>query len=120
MPARPKKLIPVEREDIPPFASEAEEHAFWSTHTLGPRLLGEMRPEGDPDLPSPDQMRAYLGARGRERAESTQPVPIRFEVDLLRRLRALAARKHIGYQTLLKQFVTERLYEEEKREGLVG
>ena len=25
-----------------------------------------------------------------------------------------------GYQTLLKEFVVERLYEEEKREGLVG
>jgi hypothetical protein len=25
-----------------------------------------------------------------------------------------------GYQTLLKEFVIERLYEEEKREGLVG
>jgi hypothetical protein len=25
----------------------------------------------------------------------------------------------MGYQTLLKQFVLERLYEEEKREGLV-
>jgi len=25
-----------------------------------------------------------------------------------------------GYQTLLKEFVAERLYEEEKREGLVG
>lgn len=120
MPARPTELIPVEREDIPPFASEAEEHAFWSTHTFGPQLLAEMRPEGDPELPSPDQVRAHVDARRRrERAESTRPVPIRLEVDLLRRLRALAARKHIGYQTLLKQFVAERLYEEEKREGLV-
>lgn len=33
--------------------------------------------------------------------------------------KAVAARQYIGYQTLLKQFVTERLYEEEKREGLV-
>ena len=35
------------------------------------------------------------------------------------RLRVLAARKHMRYQTLLKQFVVERLYEEEKRQGLV-
>ena len=43
------------------------------------------------------------------------------DADVLTRLRALAARrKNTGYQTLLKTFVAERLYEEEKREGLVG
>ena len=30
------------------------------------------------------------------------------------------AGRHKGYQTLLKEFVMERLYEEEKREGLLG
>jgi hypothetical protein len=45
---------------------------------------------------------------------------IRFDADMLTRLRALAARRNTGYQTLLKTFVAERLYEEEKREGLVG
>ena len=118
---RQTKFIPVEREEIPPFASEAEEHEFWKTHTFGPRLLAEMRPGGDPDLPSPDAVRAYLDQqRQRDRGERTQPIPIRFDADVLKRLRALAARKHTGYQTLLKQFVVERLYEEEKREGLVG
>jgi hypothetical protein len=34
---------------------------------------------------------------------------------VLHRLRRLAAARGIGYQTLLKQFVTERLYEEERR-----
>ena len=120
MPKGRTKRIPVERNEIPHFASEAEEAAFWSTHTFGPQLLSEMGPDFDPDLPPPDDVRAYLDKRRRrERAESTQPVPIRFEVDLLQRLRALAARRHIGYQTLLKRFVAERLYEEEKREGLI-
>ncbi len=35
-------------------------------------------------------------------------------------LRDLGFRLHKGYQTLLKEFIVERLYEEEKREGLVG
>ncbi|MGZ5296674.1 MAG: hypothetical protein ACXWYT_07140 [Actinomycetota bacterium] len=30
----------------------------------------------------------------------------------------LAARRGAGYQTLLKEFVSERLYEEEKRRGV--
>ena len=44
----------------------------------------------------------------------------RVHADALQRLRALARKKGKGYQTLLKEFVIERLYEEEKREGLVG
>jgi hypothetical protein len=37
---------------------------------------------------------------------------------IIQRAKVLAARRHIGYQTLLKEFVIERLYEEEKRAGL--
>jgi len=114
----PRKLIPVEREEIPQFASEDEEAPYWSTHTFGPRLQAEMRPDLDPDLPSPDEVRAYIDKK-RTRGERTQPIPIRFDADVLKRLRVLADRKHTGYQTLLKTFVTERLYEEELREGLV-
>ncbi len=47
------------------------------------------------------------------------PVSVRLENDILHRLRVLATRKGMGYQTLLKQLLVERLYEEEKREGLV-
>jgi predicted DNA binding CopG/RHH family protein len=41
------------------------------------------------------------------------------EEDLVARLKALAAIKGIGYQTLLRQFVADRVYEEEKREGVL-
>jgi hypothetical protein len=56
---------------------------------------------------------AFL-ARGR-----TKPVAVRFDEFTLERLRTLAARRNTGYQTLLKEFVVERLYEEEKREGII-
>jgi hypothetical protein len=49
----------------------------------------------------------------------TTPVAIRFDQFTLKRLRALAALRNTGYQTLLKEFVVERLYEEEKREGII-
>ena len=96
------------REDIPRFQTEDEEHQFWSTHTLSDELLDEFQPvpaEGDGILP-PARKASY-------------PISLRLESDVLHRLRVLAARKHTGYQTLLKSFVLERLYEEEKREGLV-
>lgn len=49
----------------------------------------------------------------------TTPIAIRFDQFTLQRLRALAATRNTGYQTLLKEFVVERLYDEEKREGII-
>jgi hypothetical protein len=49
----------------------------------------------------------------------TTPVAIRFDRFTLKRLRTLATLYNKGYQTLLKEFVIERLYEEEKRAGII-
>lgn len=49
----------------------------------------------------------------------TTPIAIRFDQFTLRRLKTLAALHNKGYQTLLKEFVVERLYEEEKRAGII-
>ena len=101
----PRDMEVVERpEDVPVFATEDEEHRFWATHTLSEAILDRMEPVEDGFLPSP--------------RPRTKPVPIRFSDDVIQRAKALAARRHIGYQTLLKEFVVERLYEEEKRAGL--
>ena len=49
----------------------------------------------------------------------TTPIAVRFDQFTLTRLKALAALRNTGYQTLLKEFVVERLYEEEKRAGII-
>jgi hypothetical protein len=49
----------------------------------------------------------------------TTPIAVRFDQFTLKRLKTLAASRNTGYQTLLKEFVVERLYEEEKREGII-
>lgn len=54
------------------------------------------------------------------RPSRTTPIAVRFDQFTLERLRTLAGARNIGYQTLLKEFVIERLYEEEKREGIVA
>jgi predicted DNA binding CopG/RHH family protein len=54
------------------------------------------------------------------RTSRTTPIAVRFDQFTLKRLKTLAALRNIGYQTLLKEFVVERLYEEEKREGIIG
>ena len=57
--------------------------------------------------------------RYRERKRSTS-TSLRLDENIPKRLRRLARKKGKDYQTLLKEFVVERLYEEEKREGVVG
>ncbi|MBI4729186.1 MAG: hypothetical protein HY775_06735 [Acidobacteria bacterium] len=93
-------------DEVPAFASDEEESAFWATHELGEGILAAMKPGADRKLPAP--------------RPRTRPIAVRFDESTLRRVKALASRRGIGYQTLLKQFVAERLYEEEKREGIVG
>ena len=92
-------------EEIPKFRSEEEEARFWEEHELDEPLLEAMAPPPEGLLPP---------SRPRTRA-----ISLRLDEDLLRRLKAVARRKGKGYQTLLKEFVLERLYEEEKREGVI-
>lgn len=93
-------------EDIPDFKSEDEEDRFWSTHTLSDELWEKAKPISLGLLPKP--------------RPRTRSIAIRFDETVLRRAKGLAERRNTGYQTLLKEFILERLYEEEKREGLVG
>jgi CopG antitoxin of type II toxin-antitoxin system len=93
-------------DEIPQFRSEREEAEYWGTHELSEDLWRTLPPTPEEELP-PTRPR-------------TRSVAIRFDDSTLRRLKTLAERRDKGYQTLLKEFVAERLYEEEKREGLVG
>lgn len=46
-------------------------------------------------------------------------IRLELDLDVHRRLQRVAKLKKTPYQTLLKQFVGERLYEEEKRMGVI-
>lgn len=93
-------------DEIPEFESEREEHEFWSTHSLSEEFFEKAEPVPEGVLPPP--------------RPRTRPISLRFDEDVLARVKVMAARKHKGYQTMLKEFVVERLYEEEKREGIIG
>lgn len=83
-------------KEVPSFRSEKEKSDFWRTHTPSENLLDEMKELPEEILPH---------ARPR-----TRPVAVRFDEYTLRRMKALAAKRRKGYQTLLKEFVSERLY----------
>ena len=91
--------------EVPEFRNKQEEDEFWAIHEITEEFLARGGPVPEGELPPP---------RSR-----TRPISLRLDEDVLRRLRAVAETKHKGYQTLLKEFVVERLYEEEKREGLL-
>jgi hypothetical protein len=93
---------------------------------MPPTRPGEVDPvkglSMDPDEFLEQQARREKALRMQDmvRPGRTTPVAIRFDQFTLKRLRALATLRNTGYQTLLKEFVVERLYEEEKREGIIA
>jgi len=89
--------------------SETETQEFWQTHTVEKGLLNEVL---EPDL------KAKLKAARAQR--KSRNITLNLSESLESRLRRLAEAKKTSYQTLLKEFVLERVYEEEKRLGLVG
>lgn len=90
---------------MPSNLSDEEQLEYWETHGLTEEFL-----EKTEEVPARERPRPRAG---------TQPISVRIDARTLDRLKKLAEMRGVGYQTLLKDFVTERLYEEEKREGIL-
>ena len=88
-------------EDIPDFPTEASEAEFWATHSFGTGFLDRMGPVPEGLLPP---------ARPQTRA-----VTVTLEDDVVHRLKALAHTRGKSYRLLLREFVLQRLSEEESR-----
>lgn len=84
---------------IPLHMNKREEAEFWSSHEITKEFLGKVEHTVAGELPP-----------------RSKSISVRFDEDVLQRLRKLAAQRAKKYQTLLKEFVVERLYEEEKRQ----
>lgn len=88
-------------KDIPADLSDEEQMKFLETHGVSEEFLEKAEEASEDERPRP----------------RTRPINVRFDDFTLDRLKEMAERRNVGYQTLLKTFVLERLYEEEKREG---
>ncbi len=103
------KFIPLtDPSQIPDAMTEDEARTFWDTHEITEEYLAKAQVSDDDGPPIRER-----------RAVQSRAISIRFENNTAERLKHLAAKKGMAYQTLLKQFVLERLYEEEKRDGLL-
>lgn len=89
-------------QEVPPNMTDEESAMYWESHEFTEDFFKEARTLDASEMPP-------------TRTES-KTITVRFDTDTLDRLQKLAREKHKGYQTLLKQFVVERLYEEEKKQ----
>ncbi len=83
-------------EDVPLFDSEAAEVAFWS--------------ESRPDL----RLMETAVAGSAETSESVT-ITLRFDPRMLARIKRLARVRYLNYQSMMKQWLSERM-EDELRE----
>src|SRR5712692_4126047 len=84
------------RKAVPAFGSEAEERTFWETHDMNPFVdWGQARVAVFPNL-----------------KPSTETISLRLPAALLAELKALANKRDVPYQSLLKVFVAERVERE--------
>jgi len=82
-------------EQIPEFADEEEEAAFWLTHELDASLM-----KGSEH--SPDSR------------ESTT-ITLRFDPRMLSRIKRMARSRFLNYQSMMKQWLAERLEDEVRK-----
>jgi predicted DNA binding CopG/RHH family protein len=79
-------------EAIPVFSSLEEEAQFWEQHQVGQRLM-------------------QSSLAGTDTNESTT-ITLRIDPRMLSRLKRLARQRYLNYQSMLKQWVAERLEKE--------
>ena len=78
--------------DIPEFKGRKEESEFWSRHGLDPRLMNA-------SIHKPNVR------------ESTT-ITLRFDPRMLARIKRIARMRYLNYQSMIKQWLSERLEDE--------
>ena len=78
--------------EVPSFETEAAEAAFWLAHSLDPKLMNASVVKGD--------------------ARESATVTLRFDPRMLSRIKRVARSRYLNYQSMIKQWLAERLEEE--------
>jgi predicted DNA binding CopG/RHH family protein len=78
--------------DIPPFETEEDEAAFWADARLDARLMNA----------------SILKADTRE----STTITLRFDPRMLARIKRIARSRYLNYQSMIKQWLSERLEKE--------
>jgi len=81
--------------DLPQFDTEQEEADFWDKHDLDPRLI-------------------QTSLHAADSKESTT-VTLRFDPRMLSRIKRIARGRYLNYQSMVKQWLAERIEEEQAK-----
>ena len=81
--------------DIPAFADEAEEARFWEHHELDARLMVTSVHQTD--------------------ARESTTITLRFDPRMLSRIKRIARSRFLNYQSMMKQWLAERLEDEMRK-----
>jgi len=84
-------------EEIPVFACEHDEAKFWLAHRLDAKLM-------------------ELSVAGTDQSESTT-ITLRIDPRMLARVKRLARSRYLNYQSMRKQWLSERLETELRSRG---
>ena len=81
--------------EIPEFADEAAEARFWETHELDGRLMATSVHEAD--------------------SRESTTITLRFDPRMLSRIKRIARGRFLNYQSMMKQWLAERLVDEMRK-----
>ncbi len=79
-------------EDVPDFACDHDEAKYWLTHRIDSKLMD-------------------LSVAGADQSESTT-ITLRMDPRMLARIKRLARSRYLNYQSMIKQWLSERMEEE--------
>lgn len=80
--------------EVPKFDSPRAEAEFWLRHSLDPKLMNGSILKGD--------------------ARESATVTLRFDPRLLARVKRVARSRYLNYQSMIKQWLAERLEQESR------
>ena len=92
--SNPSDDLPVVRtwKEVPSFDNEEPEAKYWSAHQLDPRLM---------------QMSIH-----RNDVRESTTITLRFDPRMLSRIKRIARRRYLNYQSMIKQWLSERMEQE--------
>jgi predicted DNA binding CopG/RHH family protein len=90
-------MKPISRwTDIPDFPDESSEAIFWSEHELDSRLMATSVLESD--------------------TKESTTITLRFDPRMLSRIKRIARSRFLNYQSMMKQWLAERLEDEMRKQ----
>ncbi len=81
--------------ELPDFENEAAENTFWQEHELDPKLMVASSHETD--------------------SRESTTITLRFDPRMLSRIKRIARSRFLNYQSMMKQWLAERLEDEMKK-----